>query len=61
MDTIETVVSDLPEIHFGKEIAKTFVLSAAATVGMVAGFYAIGFVMTKIEDRKNKKNLVKAN
>lgn len=61
MDTIETVVSDLPELSFGKEIAKTFVISAVSTVGMVAGLIVIGLVTEKIRDRQNKKNLVKAN
>lgn len=60
MDTIETVVSDLPEFHFGKEIAKTFVISAVSTAGMMAGLLVIGFVAAKLDERK-KKHLVKAN
>lgn len=61
MDTIETVVSDLPEISFGKEIAKTFVIGAVSTAGMLAGMLVVGFVTQKIRDRQNNKNLAKTN
>jgi hypothetical protein len=56
MDNIEELVSELPEISFGKEIAKTFIVSAAGAAGMMVGLLAVGFVSQKIRDRKLAKN-----
>lgn len=50
MDEIEN--TEIQEIDFGKEIAKTLVLSAAATVGTVAGFVVVGLAMDKIQKIK---------
>lgn len=62
MDNIEALVSDLPEISFGKEIAKTFVISAVSAAGMFAGMVAVGLVAQKIQERKlAKKNAQNSN
>lgn len=61
--TIETLdapivgefIENVPDISFGKEIAKTLALSAATTAGMVVGLVAVGLAASKIQEvRKNR-------
>jgi len=51
---------DFSEINLGKELAKTFALTAAATagawVGGIAILYALGKTAQVLENRKSKKN-----
>jgi hypothetical protein len=60
MDTNE-FTTETPETNFGVEIAKSFALSTAVTAGSLAGFVAIGYAYTKVQDivrkRKNAKKL----
>jgi hypothetical protein len=59
MDENENI-EDFQDINFGKEIAKTLVLSTAATVGTIAGFVVVGLAVDKIqkirEARRAKKD-----
>lgn len=48
MDMDEEFCVELEEPSLGKQIAKEIVVSFAATVGTVAGFLAIGFVVSAI-------------
>jgi uncharacterized protein (DUF2062 family) len=48
------------DFSFGKEVAKAFVISTAATAGTFAGILAVGYAYGKIQDfreaRRTKKN-----
>jgi hypothetical protein len=55
-DEEPTITTD----SFGKEIAKTLVVSAVATAGTVLGFAAIGLVINKVEARKAARLAKKA-
>jgi hypothetical protein len=48
------------DINFGKEIAKTLVLSAASTAGVVVGMIAIGHAIDQFEKIKAKRAAKKA-
>lgn len=39
---------------FGKEIAKSFAISAVTTVGMMVGMIAVGYVVSKVNKRLQK-------
>lgn len=39
---------------FGKEIAKSFTISAATTVGMLVGMFAVGYVIGKVNEKRQK-------
>lgn len=54
MTTIET-----QDISFGKEIAKTFVVSTAVTVGWTAGLLLVGFACSKYQEKKEAKKAKK--
>jgi hypothetical protein len=41
---------------FGKDLAKSTLISAATMVGMLGGVIAIGYVAEKLENRKLKKS-----
>ena len=38
----------------GKEIAKSFIISATTTVGMMVGMIAIGYVVKKVNESRKK-------
>lgn len=51
---------ELADISFGKEIAKTFALSAAFTAGTIAGVAAVAFTVNKVSELKQKRTAKKA-
>lgn len=52
----ETTTDAIEETSsFGADLAKTFLLSAAATAGMIGGLVAVGFVKKKIDERRRKE------
>lgn len=67
MDTTETpttdivvideaaLVEDCPNDSFGKEIAKTLIVSTATTAGMIAGVFVVGFAVQKVQEFKTKR------
>jgi hypothetical protein len=70
MDTIDTtsapstdivftdeaaLVVDVPDTSFGKEIAKTLVISAATTAGMIGGLIAAAHALEKFRSFKTKR------
>jgi hypothetical protein len=55
MSDIETIEDASEDISFGKEIAKTLILSTAATAGTLIGFAAIGLAVDKYQKRKMAK------
>lgn len=59
---IDTTDIDTPADEnesFGVVLAKSFAVSAATTAGMVGGLVAVGYVVTKIQERKAKKEAAK--
>jgi hypothetical protein len=64
IENLDTVITDAPvelaDISFGKEIAKTLIISAAATAGMMGGALAVGLVMNKTSEFKQKRAAKKA-
>jgi hypothetical protein len=59
MDEIEnTEITE--DINFGKEIAKSVVYSAAATVGTLAGFVVFGLAVDKVQKIKANRAAKKA-
>ena len=54
MDTNETS-PEFETINFGKEIAKSFVLSTVVTAGMMTGFLAVGYAITKVNELKTAR------
>lgn len=59
MDVIENI--ELEDISFGKEIAKEFTISLAATAGVLVGFIAVGLVVTRVKRFKAARNAKKTN
>lgn len=39
---------------FGKEIAKSLIISAVTTAGMLGGMIAVGIVISAVQDRRKK-------
>lgn len=60
MDEIETALESETS-SFGKEIAKSFALSTAATAGVLAGFVVVGFTVSKVQDLMNARKAKKDN
>jgi predicted deacylase len=44
--------------EFGKEIAKSLIIAAATTAGMVGGFIAVGIVVKAVKDHQKSKHAV---
>lgn len=44
---------------FGIVLAKSFAVSAATTAGTIGGLLVVGYVVTKIQERKAKKEAAK--
>lgn len=55
METPETTVTETP---FTTELAKSFAVSAATTVGMIVGAAAVGVVKMKLDERKARKEAI---
>jgi hypothetical protein len=54
--TDEAVLVENPTNEsFGKEIAKTLIISTATTAGMLVGVAAVGFVVGKFQEFKTKR------
>lgn len=49
------VTEDYTNHSFGKEIAKTLIVSAATTAGMMVGAAAIGFTVTKVSEFRARR------
>jgi hypothetical protein len=58
IETPET--SDSNELSFGKEIAKSLVISTVVSTGVVAGFVVVGHAMLKFEEFKKNRAAKKA-
>jgi homoserine kinase len=52
--------SEFDELSFGKEIAKTLVISTATSAGVIAGFVVVGLTISKFNDIKAKRAAKKA-
>lgn len=55
------VVEDPSNISFGKEIAKTFAVSAATSVAAVGGLIAVGYAVGKFQEFKTRRASKKAD
>lgn len=58
LETPET--TDSTELSFGKEIAKSFVISTAVSAGVIAGFAAVGLAINKFDEIKKARAAKKA-
>lgn len=57
---METEIVEIPEINFPKEIAKSLIISAAVSAGILIGFGAVGYGSEKIKEIRANRAAKKA-
>jgi VIT1/CCC1 family predicted Fe2+/Mn2+ transporter len=58
MSTDIAPIENENDVNFGVEIVKTVAVTAASVVATYATMFAVGYVITKVQNRKAKKATV---